>query len=93
MFEKHCTPKEQVQHNEKHFTFLGFTALSKEPVLCLIIIADVREELSVETGIDPVAVTTGGVTDKYFLIRISVRVNYTPVDPLAFLKANRFHIW
>jgi len=66
MCEKHCTPQEQVQHKEKHFTLLGFTALSGEPVLCLIIIAGVREKLSVETGIDPIAITTGDVTDEDF---------------------------
>ena len=27
MCEIHCTPQEQVQHKEKHFTLLGFTAL------------------------------------------------------------------
>ncbi len=56
MFEKHCTPQEEVQHKKKHFTLLGFTALSGE--LCLVLIADAREELSVETGINPIATTT-----------------------------------
>ena len=27
MCEKHCIPQEQVQHKEKHFTLLDFTAL------------------------------------------------------------------
>ena len=54
MCEKHCKPQEQLQHKENHFTLLGFTALSGAPVLCLKIIAGVREELSVETGIDPI---------------------------------------
>ena len=58
MFEKHCTPQEEVQHKKKHFTLLGFTALSGELVLCLVLIAGAREELSVETGINPIATTT-----------------------------------
>ena len=66
MCEKHCTPQEQVQHKEKHFTLLGFTALTGEPVLCLIIIAGVREELSVETGIDPTAKIVGNLTNDDF---------------------------
>ena len=93
MCEKHCTPQEQVQHKEKHFTLLGFTALSGEPVLCLIIIAGVREELSVETGIDPIAITTGDVTINDFLTRILVRANYIPMDPFVYLKAKRFNGW
>jgi len=35
-------------------------------VLCLVILAGVREELSVETGIDPIAITMGDVTDDDF---------------------------
>ena len=31
--EKHCISQEQVQHKDKHFTLVGFTALSGDPVL------------------------------------------------------------
>ena len=93
MCEKHCISQEQVQHKEKHFTLLGFTALSGEPILCLTIIAGVREELSVETGIDQIVITTGDVTNNDFLTRISVWVNYIPMDPFVYLKAKRFNGW
>ena len=44
MCEKHCTTQDQLQHKEKNFTLLGFTSLSGDPVLCLIIIARVKED-------------------------------------------------
>jgi hypothetical protein len=58
----------KVQHTDKHFTLLGFTALTGEPVLCLVIIAGVKETLAVESGIDPfVTETFGDASDKdYF---------------------------
>ena len=58
--EKGTHAQNKVQHINKHFTLLGFTALSGEPVLCLIVIPGVREQLSVETGIDPFVETTFG---------------------------------
>ena len=66
MCEKNTTPQEQVQHKEKHFSLLGFTSLNGEPVLSLFIIAGIREEFCVETGIDPTAISTGDTTDEDF---------------------------
>ena len=79
--EKNCTPQEQVQHKEKHFTLLGFTALSE------------GEELSIKTDIDPIAITTGDVTNEEFLTRISAQVNYIPVDSLVYGKTKRLYVW
>ena len=56
-----------MQHSERHFTLLGFTALSGEPVLCLIIISGVREHLNMETGIDPTKPVLGNVKDDEFI--------------------------
>ena len=62
--EKGTCPQNKVQHTDKHFTLLGFTALNGEPVLCLVILAGVRETLNVESGIDPfVTETFGEATD------------------------------
>ena len=62
--EKGTCPQNKVQHTDKHFTLLGFTALNGEPVLCLVILAGVRETLNVESGIDPfVTKTFGEATD------------------------------
>ena len=53
--------------NDQHFTVLGFTALTGEPVLCMIIVAGVIEAYEVETGIDIDAPVIGDPTDKdYF---------------------------
>ena len=64
---KGTIPQVKVQHSERHFTLLGFTALSGEPVLCLIVISGVRQHLNIETGIDPSKPVTGNVRDKEFI--------------------------
>ena len=66
---KGSIPQIKVQHSERHFTLLGFTALSGEPVLCLVIISGVREHFNVETGIDPTKPVTGDVNDHDFIER------------------------
>jgi len=72
--EKGTHAQNKVQHTDKHFTLLGFTALTGEPVLCLVILAGVQEALSVESGIDPfVAQIYGDASDDYFFDR-----NYGP---------------
>ena len=60
-------PQVKVQHSERHFTLLGSTALSGDPVLCLIIISGVREHLNIETGIDPTKPILGDVNDENFI--------------------------
>ena len=45
-------PNNKVSHNDQHFTVLGFTALTGEPVLCVVIIAGVTQAFEVEMGID-----------------------------------------
>ena len=66
--EKGTHAQNKVQHTDKHFTLLGFTALTGEPVLCLVILAGVQEVLSVESGIDPFVTQTYGDAsdDDYF---------------------------
>ena len=60
-------PNNEVSHNDRHFTMLSFTALTGEPVLCVIIIAGVTQAFEVEMGIDLDAPTFGNPTDKdYF---------------------------
>ena len=39
-------------HVEKRFTMIGLTALDGSPVLCALIIQQVRKDLAIETGID-----------------------------------------
>ena len=65
--EKGAIPQIKVQHTEKHFTLLGFTALDGQPVLCVIIISGVREHLNVESGIDPTKEVEGDLNDEDFV--------------------------
>ena len=67
MCERGAVPQIKVQHKEKHFTLLGFTTLSGNPVLCLLVISGVREDLNVFTGIDVGADVIGSPEDSdYF---------------------------
>lgn len=57
-------PQIQASHsNEQHFTTLGFISLSGHPVICIIIIAGVRELCEIETGIDIEAEVVGHPSD------------------------------
>jgi len=50
--------------------FLGFTALTGKPVLCLIMIAGIQQNLNVESEIDPfVTETLRDATDKDYFDR------------------------
>ena len=70
MCEKGTVPQIKVQHREKFFTLLGFTALSSEPVLCLVSIAGIQMKINVETGIAPFAAITGKETDADYFDKI-----------------------
>ena len=94
MCEKNTTPQEQVQHKEKHFTLLGFTALSEESVLCLIIIAGVRDEFCAETGIDPTATAIGDATNEDFFNKNFGPGKLYPGGPTCNFKGQRiFPVW
>ena len=56
-------PQNRASHNDRHFTCLGFTSLSDEPVLCVVIIAGINQAYEVEVGIDPDAKIIGDPTD------------------------------
>ena len=61
--EINSIPREQSSYSGKHFTLLGFTALTGEPVHCLAIIAGVKEMFEVEAGIDIDAAPIGDPSD------------------------------
>ena len=48
VFKKGTIPQNKVQNTDKHFTLLGFTALTGEPVHCVIIIAGSQQKLNIE---------------------------------------------
>ena len=75
------TPYQQSAMNDKHFTMLGFTALSGEPVLCLIIIAGVQEKFEVECGIDIDAIPVGDPSDDDYFDRNRGKGKLFPMGP------------
>ena len=44
--ERGTVPQYKVQHRDNHFTLLGFTALSGDPILCVIIISGADNTLA-----------------------------------------------
>ena len=60
-------PQNKASHNDRHFTCLGFTALSGEPVLCVVIIAGINDSYEVEVGIDTDAPIIGDPSDSNYL--------------------------
>jgi len=74
-------PQNQSSSNDKHFTMLGFTALSGEPVMCLIIIAGVQEKWEVECGINVDAVPVGDPTDPDFFQKNTGKGKMFPLGP------------
>ena len=74
-------PKEQASHTDKHFTLLGFTALNGKPVLCLIIIAGIKELYEVETGIDIDANPIGDLADSDYFIKNRGKGKLFPMGP------------
>ena len=45
-------PENKISHNDCHFIALEFTAFGGSPVLCVIIIAGMKQTYEVETGLD-----------------------------------------
>ena len=59
-------PQNKSSYNDRHFTCLGFTALTGEPVMCVVIVAGINEAYEVEVGIDSTAEVVGDPSDKDF---------------------------
>ena len=80
--EQGMVPQIQASHsNERHFTTLGFTSLSGHPVLCLIIIAGVREMYEIETGIDIEAEVVGHPSDPDYFQKNRGKGKLFPLGP------------
>lgn len=62
-------PKESASTNSTHFTLLGFTAATGEPVMCAVIIAAKTLRPEVITGLDIFAPKEGNEMDPEFYVR------------------------
>ena len=74
-------PQNKVSHNDRHFTVLGFTALDGSPVLCVIIIAGVKQMYEVETGLDMDAAIAGNENDSDFFEKNRGKGKLYPMGP------------
>ena len=73
MYMRTLTPQNIASHSEKHFTLMGFTALTGEPVMCVIIIKGKERSAAIETGIDVLANVVGEPTDNDYFKKIRGR--------------------
>jgi len=85
--EKGCEVQQKVTTTEKHFTLLGFTALTGEPVMCVVIFAGKVSVPSIETGIDLFAEMEGNEMDADFFEKNSEGYKKMyPGGPSCFFK-------
>ena len=68
---KRIVPQQRVNYKDKHWTLLELTALSGDPIMCVIIFAGKRHNPLCETGIDIFAEQVGEVSDEDYFKRNS----------------------
>ena len=51
---------------DKHYTLLGITNLTDEPVMCIVILSGIQPNEIMETGLDLMAVAISNATDDDF---------------------------
>ena len=95
--EKYITGKGMVPQlksnaKDKHYTVLELTALSGDPVMCVVIFAGTRENRLWETGIDSFAETEGDVSDDDYFQKTVERTNDSLGDLPAHFKARKYHV-
>ena len=56
----------KINTKDKHYTLLRITALTGDPVMCMVIFSSIQLNLMVETGLDIMAETIGNATDDNF---------------------------
>ena len=66
MCEVVTTLQQKVNSRDKHYTLLGITALTGEPVMCIVIFSGKRHNPLWETGLDLEAETIGSTDDDDF---------------------------
>lgn len=74
---KNDQPYRSVSSRHSHFTVLGVTALSGEPVLCVVIISGKKADIPVATGVDWKAFTS------------NLHADFDDGDEIKFLKNHR----
>ena len=80
------TPQQKINTKDKHYTVLGLTALTGEPVMCIVIFAGNKEHAIVETGLDLSAPTIGSPNDADFVEKNSGKGKRFPGGPTCQFK-------
>jgi len=82
-------PKETATTNDHHFTLLGFTSATGEPVMCAIIMEGKSINSDVVTGIDVFALKVGNETDPDFIQNNTGPGKLYPMGPTCEFKGKQ----
>ena len=74
-------PKKKISTRGKKFTMIGLTALTGEPVMCILIIEGKLPNGSIESGIDFTVTPTGDPNDSDFILKNSGPGKHFPGGP------------
>jgi hypothetical protein len=85
--------KETVTTNNNHFTVLGFTAATGEPVMCAIIVSRKTMKPEIITSLDVLAEKEGDETDPDFNMKTPVREQFILIGPLVITRVKTYHAW
>ena len=80
------TPQQKVSSRDKHYTILGLTILSSEPIICIIIFAGKCHQPLIETGLDLEAEVEGNEEDDDFFAKNSGKEKRFPMRPTCTFK-------
>ena len=79
-------PKKKIPTKSKKFTMIGLTALTGEPVMCILIIEGKLPNGSIEAGIDFTVTPTGSSSDSDFIIKNSGPGKHFPGGPECYFR-------
>jgi len=87
--EKGRVPQRKVSTKNRKFTMIGLTALTGDPVMCVIIIEGTRPNASIEAGIDITIQPKGDPNDPDFILKNSGKGCYLPGGPECWYKGKK----
>ena len=79
-------PRESATTNDNHFTVLGFTAATGEPIMCAVIVEGKTMRPEVVTGLDLFATKEGNEEDPDFLEKNTGPGKIYPYGPSCWFK-------
>ena len=79
-------PRESASTNDTHFTVLGFTAATGQPIMCAVIVEGKTLKPEVVTGLDVFATKVGDESDPDFIANNTGDGKLYPYGPSCFFK-------